>query len=119
MDPWWTEQGAGLAGALIGGVGGSVFGGIGGGVCGPLAAAGKGRAFVVAFFWFAIVAGAALVITGVVAKIFMDQPTHVWLPLVGPGALIAALSGGLMPAMKKRYADAEQRKLAAEELRRG
>ncbi|MEQ8769075.1 MAG: hypothetical protein RIB60_01045 [Phycisphaerales bacterium] len=119
MDPWWTEQGAGIAGAIVGGVGGSLLGGIGGGVCGPLAAAGRGRAFVMAFFWTAIVISAALVVTGAVAMIFLDQPTHVWLVLTAPGALFGALSGGLMPGIKKRYADAEQRKLAAEELRRG
>ncbi len=119
MDPWWTEPGAGIAGAIIGGVGGTVLGGIGGGVCGPLAAAGKARGFVMGFFWTALIVGAALVITGVVAMIFLDQPTHVWLVLTAPGALFAALSGGLIPAIKKRYTDAEQRKLAAEELRRG
>ena len=117
MDPWWTEQGAGIAGAIIGGVGGSVIGGIGGGVGGPLAAAGKARAFVVGFFWAAIACGIALVAAGI-AALSMGQPMHVWMVLLAPGALFAGLMGGLLPVIKQRYRQHEQRRLAAEEFRR-
>lgn len=117
MDPWWTEQGAGIAGAIIGGGGGSIFGGIGGGIGGPLAAMGKARSFVLGFFWLAILTGAALAIAGLVA-LALGQPWFVWTVLLGPGALIAGLAAGLLPVIRQRYRDHERRRLAAEELRR-
>lgn len=118
MDPWWTEQGAGIAGAIIGGVGGSLLGGVGGGVCGPLAAKGKARTFVMGFFIAAFLIGVALIGVGVTA-LALGQPFHVWFWLAMPGVLFAVLSGVMIPTFRARYAHHEQRRIASEELRRG
>jgi len=118
MDPWWTEQQAGMIGGLLGAGIGVFFGGIGGGLGGPLAAAGRAKAFVLGIFGAGIAIGAVLVITGLVALV-LGQPWHVWLWLIMPGAVCAVVCGSLFPIVRMRYRQHEERVLAAEEFRRG
>ncbi len=119
MDPWWTQQQAGMIGGLLGGVVvGAIFGGLGGGIGGPLAAKGIAKRFVVGFFIFGIITGLAIAGVGLTA-LALGQPFHVWFWLLQPGALLAFLYAVLLPTViLKSYQRHDERKLAAEELRR-
>lgn len=116
MTPWFDEQTAGLVGGLLGAGVGTVFGGIGGGVGGPLAAMGKARAFVLGIFYFGLAVGVGLAITGLAALV-MGQPWWVWMSFLLPGVVSAGVMGGLLPVVKMRYRQAEQRKLDAQNFR--
>ncbi|MCL4221124.1 MAG: hypothetical protein KJZ65_07115 [Phycisphaerales bacterium] len=116
MTPWFDEQTAGMVGGLLGAGVGGVLGGIGGGVGGPLAAMGKAKHFVLGIFVFGIVVGVALVAVGLAALV-MGQPWWVWVSFVGPGVIAAGLMGGLLPVVRMRYRQAEQRKLDAQSFR--
>ncbi len=118
MDPWWTEQQAGLIGGLLGAGIGIVFGGIGGGVGGPLAAKGRAKTFVLGMIAAGAATGVFLAIAGLLA-LAMSQPWHVWYSLLMPGVISAAVCGSLFPVFRKIYRQHEERVLAAEEFRRG
>ncbi len=116
MNPWWTDQQAGL----IGGIGGSVLGILGGifgslaGICAPQ---GKFRGLVFGLAYFMIASGITLLLTGIVA-LAMGQPYGVYYPLLLIGLLASGLMGGLLPVIRKRYQEADNRRLDAEEFRR-
>ncbi len=117
MD-WWTQEQAGLIGAILGGgFGGILVGALGGGLCGGLAAVGRARRFVMSYLTVLGVLAAAMLLGAAVAGI-MGQPYHVWFPLLLPGGLTAVLFGVMVPAIRARYIAAEERRLAAEEFRR-
>lgn len=116
MTPWFDEQTAGLVGGLLGAGVGTVFGGIGGGVGGPLAALGKAKAFVLGIFIVGIACGVAMVGVALVA-LALGQPWWVWLSFLMPGLISAGVMGGLLPVVKTRYRQAEQRKLDAQSFR--
>jgi len=115
MTPWFDEQMAGLVGGSIGAGIGVVFGGIGGGVGGPLAAMGKARSFVLGMFYVAIVVGVLLGGVGVYA-LATGQPAWVWMCFLLPGVLAVTIMGSLLPVVKMRYRQAEQRRLDAQEF---
>ncbi|MDQ7013239.1 MAG: hypothetical protein Q9O74_05000 [Planctomycetota bacterium] len=117
MNDWWTNQDAGLIGA-IGGSAIGVLGGLFGSVVGICAPKGIARGPVLGGQLAMAAFGVALLIAGVVA-IVQHQPVHVWLPLVLGGSLLAGLMGGLYPVVRMRYAQAEARRMDAEALRRG
>ena len=119
MDPWWTQQQAGVLGGLVGGViVGGLFGGIGGGLGGPLAPKGLCKNLVVGFYIFGIAFGLALLGVGLYALI-VGQPFHVWFWPVQAGGLLALLYAILLPTVILRaYRMHDARRLAAEELRR-
>lgn len=116
MTPWFDQQTAGMVGGLLGAGIGGLLGGIGGGVGGPLAAMGKAKPFVLGIFYFGIMVGAALGITGLVA-LAMGQPWWVWASFMGPGVITAGVMGGLLPVVRMRYRQAEQRRLDAQDFR--
>jgi hypothetical protein len=119
MDPWFTQQAAGIIGGVLGATLGGVLGGaVGGGVCGPLAAVGKARRFVMGYFTFLAVLGTALVLVGAFA-VAIGQPWYVWYCLGLPGVIVAGLAVGLRPVLRKQYAAAEQRRIDAASLRAG
>ncbi|MEZ6242418.1 MAG: hypothetical protein R3B57_05185 [Phycisphaerales bacterium] len=118
MTEWWTAQEAGLIGGIGGAAIGVIFGGIGGGVGGPLAAMGKAKTLVLAIFALGIALGVACLGVGVVA-LSLGQPSHVWYVPLLAGVLLCSIMGPLFFAVRQRYRQHEQRKLAAEELRRG
>ena len=64
-----------------------------------------------------LVAGLVMLVAGVVAVV-MGQPFHVYLPLLHLGGLTSALMGALLPVVRRRYAEAEHRRIDAEEIRR-
>ncbi len=118
MNDWWTAQEAGLVGGIGGSVIGVVFGAIGGGIGGPLAAKGLAKPFVLGIFMLGIALGVACLGLGV-AAVTLGQPYHVWYaPLLG-GLLLCGIMGPLLFVVRARYREHDQRRLAAEELRRG
>ncbi len=119
MMEWWTPQQAGLLGGLIGGGGGGVLiGGIGGGLCGTLAGKGLARRFVMSYITAMGVLFAGVLLVGLYA-LAIGQPYHVWYVLGLPGALGTFFGIGGIFMFRRRYAQHEQRTLAAEEFRRG
>lgn len=116
---WWTPQQAGVLGAILGGgLCGVMLGAIGGGVCGPLAGKGIAKRFVMGYLGFIGLLGLAMLGGGVVA-VTLGQPYHVWYPLVLPGVLCTVLVGVMRFSLGKAYRRHDERRLAAEEIRRG
>ncbi len=115
VEPWFTN--AGLVGGLIGG-GIGILGAVYGTAVGVLAPRGKGRPFVFALHWAALALGGVFLVAGVTAVI-TGQPYGVWYSLLLPGLLLTILMGTMTPAIKLRYRQAEHRRLAGEEFRRG
>jgi len=117
MHPWWTDQQA----ALIGGIGGSIIGGMGGvfgtvaGICAPR---GKWKGLVFAMTYTCIAVGWTLLFAGL-AALALHQPYGVWYPLLLGGGLLAVVMTALAPLVHLRYREAENRRLEAEQLRRG
>lgn len=114
--PWFSAHTANL----IGGWGGAtvgVLGAIVGSTVGTMAPKGQGRGFVLGLMGFCIVLGAIVFGTGITA-VSLGQPYAIWYPLVMLGALPAGIMGALFPMVRRRYAEAEQRRLDADALRR-
>lgn len=114
---WFDGRSAGL----VGGIGGAAVGilcGIYGALAGTLAPRGIGRRAMLTTHVVLLVLAAASVVLGLVA-LATGQPYHVYYPLLLLGFVPAAVLGGLLPVIRKRYDEAEQRRIDAEALRRG
>lgn len=116
MDPWFTEQTAGMVGTIIGVGLGAGFGGIGGGVGGPLAGMGKAKGLVMGIFVLGLLIGLGLAVTGVIALV-MGQPWHVWFVFLMPGVAATLIFGCLLPVIRAQYVRADQRKVDAAAIR--
>ncbi len=117
MDPWISEQSAGLLGAVLGGgVGGVLCGIIGGGVCSVLASRGKARGFVLGYYTFLIVLGVVSLGIAITAMV-LDQPFHVLYPFALMGAILLIVVPSIRPQLKRQYQAFEQRRLDAEAVR--
>ena len=116
--PWFNEALFGAwFGILVGGVGGSL-GGVLGAVAGTLAPQGKGRAWVIGGMRAFTAFGLLLAAFGLVA-LLCGQPFFIWFFPLFCGCDIALLFHLLTPVVRQRYAEAEERRLEAEALRRG
>jgi hypothetical protein len=114
--PWWNEYAGNQIGAWTGaGVG--VLGAAYGSSAGYLATKGRARNAVLGVHLVSIALG-ILMLAAAIAALVLSQPFHVWYPLALPGAILTLVMGILLPVMRARYAQAEQRKLEAAELRR-
>ena len=80
-------------------------------------AEGLGRRAGVAAGWL-YYGGILALVSGLVALI-QDQPRGVWYPLLLIGLLLTTIQGGLFPVIRRRYAEAEERRLVVESLRGG
>jgi hypothetical protein len=103
------------AGAIIGGVGGALAG-IWGALAGYLAPRGKAKVLVLGIGTIIAVAGAIVAGIGIYAWI-VGQPYSVWYPLTLGGAILTIVCGALLPVARKRYFEADARRLAAEQFR--
>jgi hypothetical protein len=117
MTAWWSDQTAALCGGIAGGAVGLLGAVIGtlGGVCAPR---GRCKRLVYSLLAVAVCAGVIALAAGILA-LAAHQPYAVWYPLVLIGGVETALFGGLTPLFRLRYRQADQRRLEAEELRRG
>lgn len=114
--PWFDELSFGIAvGAFGGGIGGTLAG-IWGGLIGTFAPRGQGRAVLIPIGWAFVAVGAVAFVFGLTA-LLAGQPYAIWYPPLLSGGIIAFLVGALMPVVYKRYAEAEARRMQAEEFR--
>jgi hypothetical protein len=104
---WWNGQ----AGGWIGGVGGSICGLLGATI-GILSGLGKARRFVLVLTATLAVLGMVSLVVGLVAVVF-GQPYEVYYPLLLGGIILAAVCGGNLPTLRRRYQQIELRKMAA------
>lgn len=115
-QPWFDEN---MFGALVGGIGGGAGGslcGLWGGMVGWLAPRGKGRAWLIPIGWAFVGVGMLSLVFGLYA-LAAGQPYGIWYPLLLIGLILGGLVAGLMPVVYKRYAEAEARRLQAEDFR--
>lgn len=118
MTEWMSAHDANILGAVLGAVIGGIGGGVGGPLIGYLAPRGKAKGAVLGVMAVLAVAGVGMLITAVIAWI-QGQPGYVIHPFLLVGGVTTIVVGGLMPVVRQRYREAEQRKLNAEEFRRG
>jgi hypothetical protein len=117
MQPWWTPADAGMIGGVIGVVVG-LLGAAVGTLAGIFAPRGQLRQVVLGLHAGAIVAGGCLLVAGITAAT-LGQPYAVWYPLVLGGGIASVVMGSLLPVVLARYRQADARRLAAEQFRRG
>jgi hypothetical protein len=108
---WWTDPTAGW----IGGIGGSVFGLLGG-LLGTLGSLGKARRFVLTLTAALAGLGVMSLVVGVIA-VALGQPYAVYYPLLLLGVILAAVCGGNLPSLRRRYEQIELHKMAAMDTR--
>lgn len=116
-EPWFSEKAAiyfgSFGGATIG-----VFGGILGGAAGVLAPKGKCRGFILNSMLGLGCLGIVFLITGITAY-FTGQPYAIYYSFLLLGLILTSVMFAVRPAIRQRYAEAEQRKVEAAALRRG
>lgn len=117
MSEWWSQQDA----ALLGAMGGSAVGILGallGTLVGYFAPRGRHKGIIIPFHITLVVVGLGVLSAGVVA-IAVKQPYHVWYPLALGGFIMSVVLGSLLPVVVRRFAQAEMRRIDAEQIRRG
>jgi hypothetical protein len=115
-EPWFDPNVFGAYfGAIGGGVGGTL-GGLWGALAGWLAPRGKAKLLVVGLGWLILTAAVGCLGLGVYA-LTAGQPYGIWYPPLLVGIVIPSVVGGLLPMVYRRYRQADQRKMQAEEFR--
>ena len=116
-EPWFDPNTFGMMyGAIGGGVGGTLCGLLGA-ATGYLAPRGKARRFILGSMVFFTVAGLAQLVVGIIA-LACRQPYGIWYPMVLCGGILVVVMVPLIPVIRTRYAQAEQRRIDAETIRR-
>jgi MFS family permease len=117
MEPWFDPMKFGI---FYGGIGGGVLGSLGGvlgAIAGKCAPQEKARGFVMGAFTAFMLFGIVNLVLGIVA-VATGQPYGIWYPLVLIGFLLTLLFGMLKPVVRKRYEEAETRRMEAAAFRR-
>jgi hypothetical protein len=104
---WWSER----QGGLVGGLAGSTVGLLGA-LVGTLVCLARARGLVMTVIVLAVVLGAVSFVAAIVA-LALGQPYHVYYPLLLLGILSLVLFGSAVPIVRRRYNDAEMRRMAA------
>ncbi|MCG3122189.1 MAG: hypothetical protein GIKADHBN_00570 [Phycisphaerales bacterium] len=115
MTEWWSMQ----TGIWIGSLGGAAAGVLGGGLgamAGYCAPRGKCKGLVLGTQTALVAVGVVALIAGIVA-LATGQPRHVYYPLLLGGFTCSVVMGSLLPVVRMRYRQAEQRRLDAGILR--
>ena len=109
--PWYDENAwAWLPGTLYGGLVG-----LWGALAGVLGPQGKARRLITGLGWLFLVS-AAILLAAAVTALCTGQPYGVWYGLGLPGLLGVVLLGALLPLVRARYRQAEERRMQAEDL---
>ena len=109
-EPWFNPMWAFLPGTLLG-----VFAGTLGGLTGWLAPQGKAKGFIMGSLWTMIGASVLMLILAVAAY-FMNQPYGIWYGLGLAGIIGVFVLGINAPVVAKRYRQAEERRMHAQDL---
>jgi hypothetical protein len=96
---------------VFGGVLGSLIGVLGAAI-GTLAARGRARRFAIGSLWAVAALGVALLAVGIAALV-SSQPWVVWYSAALTGGLCLALGVAMMGVVRRRYAEAELRRMKA------
>jgi hypothetical protein len=115
-EPWFDPIRFGVLYGAIGGSALGVLGGVLGAASGYLAPRGRGRGVILGAFTILLIVGLLHLVVGIYAFI-SGQPYSIWYPLVLIGVILTAVMGGLLPVVRKRYAEAEARRVNAAVLR--
>lgn len=112
----WFDAGIGnmvgaIAGSLVG-----ITGGTWGAIAGINAPKGKHRGIVINFARVLLVLGAISLLIGIIA-LLSSQPKHVWYPFCVIGLIVLVCLIPNYLAVKKTYAKAELKKIAADDLK--
>lgn len=107
LTAWWSNRTSGLFGGIMG----SVLGVLGA-VIGTLSGRGRGKAVCLGICWFALCCGILSLIVGVIA-VTQSQPYGVYYPLLLLGGISTVVMGGMIPQLRKRYADLEIHRMEA------
>jgi hypothetical protein len=103
-EPWFDANSwAWLPGTLLG-----IFGGLWGSLAGILAPQGKAQPLVLGLSWLLISLSLLMLAAGVMA-LASGQPYGVWYGLGWPGLLGTLVLAPLLPLVRKRYREAEER----------
>lgn len=102
---WWSPSQGGLVGGILG-----PFVGLLGAAIGTLAGLGLARGLCLALCWFSVAFGVICTVAGIIA-VSTQQPYEVYYPLLLCGIIAVAVMGGLMGTVRKRYEDAELRRM--------
>jgi hypothetical protein len=115
-EPWFDPSQFGAwYGTIAGGVGGTL-GGVVGGLAGMLAPRGIGRRWILGLMYAIVALGLAQLSFGVYA-LLAGQPWGIWYGLVLCGSIYTVVLGALIPIVRLRYREAENRRVEAEGLR--
>ena len=104
---WWGNRTA----SWIGGILGPLLG-IMGAIVGTLSGMGRGRKVALGICWFTIVFGSVCLAVGLVA-VAMSQPYVVYFPLLLIGFLSTVIMSSVLPSTRKRFENAELRRMEA------
>jgi hypothetical protein len=114
--PWFDEN---TFGALFGAIGGGFGGLVGswGGLVGWLAPQGRARGVIYGLWGVFMILGVASLGFGLYA-LAVGQPYGIWYGPTLAGGLVTFLLTVLFPVVRKRYAEADARRMQAEAIRR-
>lgn len=104
---WWSERVGTLVGTMLGS-----FLGVVGAIIGVLSGRGRARRLVLTLLVGMIAVGGALALVGAAAAV-SSQPRHVWYPLLAIGGASALIGLVILPAMRRRFAADELRRIDA------
>ena len=117
VEPWFEPNHFGaLYGSIAGGVGGSL-GGILGALAGIFVPRGIGRSWILGAMYVFVAIGVAQLLFGTYAWI-AGQPWGIWYGPLLCGFIYTAVIGPMIPMMKMRYRQAEERRMEAAALRK-
>ena len=111
IEPWFNPNTAGFIPGVAIGVVGAVLGVL----TGIMAPRGKGRALLLTLYVAAIVASVALLVLGAIGLV-RGQPYGVWYGMGLAGVIGTAVFGSLFFVVRRRYLDAESRRMGAADL---
>ena len=110
-EPWFDPNAYGwIPGTMLG-----FFGALLGTLMGVLGSRGKARGLVHGLFTLGLVACSALALVGV-AALLSGQPYGIWYGLGFPGLLGIGILVALRPVLRRTYAEAEARRMQAQDL---
>ena len=116
-EPWFNEIWFGaLYGSIVGG-GGGTLAGVLGALAGSLAPQGKGRSLILGGMYAMVGFGVLSLVFGLVA-LFAGQPYGIWFAPVLAGVIFVSVVGSLVPVIRRRYEEAEPRRLEAVAVRK-